>query len=274
MDIANPRLESAVEIQNIHWGHFGVVLATMLLLLGVSWMKNPQLFDFKKTNALAAGDPSVPKYYAYVQPAGLSQPLVAGASTDQGPVVISDDGSNTVVPVDTGKVLGASTQDAQLAYADIKVNKTIPDSADAIKKYLTDSAAIKTGPIDSLNFESALSSNNQQLIDQQASKLVAVRDDLQKMPVPQGLVKFHQLTIVQYNSAISLLQNFTQADNNPQQVGNYLQDFLQSQQNLQTESTALAAKYNLDINLFAVGAIDTSQLSAPAGATTDGNVQQ
>jgi len=246
----------------IHWGHFGVVLTAMVLLLGVSWMKNPELFSFNKTNAQPVSEADVPQYYAYVQPPEDTQPLVAGASTNQGPGVISDDGSNNVLPVDnTGQVLGASTQDVQLPLENIKVNP-VADSDAAIKKYLTDSRKIEIAPIDNAAFEAALSSGNQQSINLQSQQLISIRDSLQKLLVPAGLVKFQQLKIAQYNAAIGVLQNFTQADQNPQLVGDYLQQFLKSQQDLQTETSAVAQKYNLDPSQLSVGQIDTQQLTA------------
>src|SRR2546430_245728 len=95
--------------QAIHWGHFGTILAAIVLLLGLAWMKQPQLFSFKKTSYVAA-DHNIPQYYAYVAPPeDQPKPAVAGATTNPGPMVINEDG--TVSPVDMGQVLGASTQD-------------------------------------------------------------------------------------------------------------------------------------------------------------------
>lgn len=242
MEIINNQIQTAEVVAPIHWGHFGTIMAAIVLLAGITWMQKPQLFSFKK-NQTAVSNVNIPKYYAYVQPAEDSVPLVAGAATNQGPMIINEDG--TVSPVDMGQVLGASTQDVKLSLDDVKV-AVIPDSDQSIKKYFTDSNYIQNGPIDNVNFENALSSGNQQQINQQAQKLIGVRDSLQKLPVPQGLVKLAKLTIVQYNAAIGVLQNFTDADKNPELVGQYLSQFLKSQQDLDAEYSAVGQKYNVD----------------------------
>src|SRR5438105_11502470 len=139
METAYSNIQTAQMPAPIHWGHFGAVLGVMVLLLGFSWMQKPDLFAFHK-NAVLVDDANTPHYYAYQAPP--AQPLVAGASTDQVPSVINEDG--TVSPVDMGRVLGASTQDVQLSLSDVKV-KTVPDSSQAINKYLGDFQSLENG---------------------------------------------------------------------------------------------------------------------------------
>lgn len=242
MQIKNPQTQILENPNAIHWGHFGVVLGAMLLLLGATYMQKPKLFSFNKSS-VAINSEDVPKYYAYVQPAEDTVPLVAGANTNQGPSIMNEDG--TVSSVDMGEVLGASTKDVVLSFDDVKVN-AVGDSSAAIEKYFVDSQSIETVPVDSTEFETALSSNNQELINQQAQKLIAVRDALQRLLVPVGLVKLQKLKIVQYNATISLLQNFTQSDSNPQLVTDSLGQFLKSQQDLDDETNVVSKKYNLD----------------------------
>ncbi|MEK7161540.1 MAG: hypothetical protein AAB729_02515, partial [Patescibacteria group bacterium] len=104
---------------------------------------------------------------------------------------------------------------------------------------------------DTGEFETALSSGNQQLINAQAQKLNAVKEALQKLFVPQSLVKLQKLKIIQYSASVGVLQNFTQADTNPELVGKYLQEFLKSQQDLDTENTLVAEKFNLtDVQIY------------------------
>jgi hypothetical protein len=82
--------------QSIHFGHLKPVLLVALLLLGITWMKNPQLFkNFEAPkSALTTAGRNLPHYYAYVMPAEFSQPMVAGASTQaSGPSIINEDGS-------------------------------------------------------------------------------------------------------------------------------------------------------------------------------------
>lgn len=265
MEISNNNFESATTSPPIHWGHFGTILAAIVLLLGMTWMKQPQLFSFNKSRPVA-DSADVPKYYAYVQPAEDAQPLVAGASTNDGPMLINED--KTVTPINAGDVLGAATSDVTLNVNDIKV-KTVANSDAAITKYLADSAATQSGPIDNDAFESALSSGDQNLINAQAAKLIGIRDALQQLVVPVGLVKLHQLTVIQFNAAIGVLQNFTQADNNPELVGQYLSQFLKSQQDLETESALVAQKYNIDpLNLGAVP-IDASSADISSSANNN-----
>ncbi len=220
-----------------------MVMSSMVLLLGMAWMQQPQLFKFNKVPALVEYA-DVPKYYAYVQPAEDNVPLVAGANTNDGPSVINDDG--TVSQVDMGQVLGASTEGVVLSLDEVKVN-AIPDTPVAIQKYFADSKLVETGPIDNSDFEAALSSSNQVLIDVQAKKLTGIKDALQKLSVPTGLVKLHKLKIIQYGAAIAVLENFTQADQNPELVGSNLQNFLKSQQDIDAENASVAQKYPSDV---------------------------
>jgi hypothetical protein len=257
----------------IHWGHFAIVLGAFVLILGMSYMEKPELFNLNKP-AVVADD--APHYYAYVTPAeDLPQPEVLGASTNQGPSLINEDG--TVSPVDMGQVLGAATQDVTLPLDDFKV-VTVPNTTQTINKYISATQAIENGPIDNAAFETALSSNDQTLINQQADKLITIRDGLKKVSVPVGFEKFHQLTVAQYTAAIGVLQNFTQADTNPELVGQYLNQFLKSQQDLDTEASAVAQKYNIDPTLLgAVGdtaAVDAANSTGSQDLNTNTNAAQ
>jgi hypothetical protein len=226
---------------SISWGHFGIIMMAIVLVVGMSWMEKPDLFDFHKASELALAQQNAPHYYAYVPPASDQQPEVLGASTNPtGPSIINDDG--TVSPVDMGQILGASTQDVQLSLDSVKVNQ-VPDSNEAITEYFTKAKVLEISPVDTAAFQSALTSNDQAQINQQAQKLIGVRDSLQKLLVPQGLVKLQQLKIIQYSSAIILLQNFSQADNNPTLVDQNLMQFIKSQQDLDTENVSVAQKY-------------------------------
>ncbi|MBI5530268.1 MAG: hypothetical protein HY918_02085 [Candidatus Doudnabacteria bacterium] len=247
MENINSNYQEAIPNQGLTLGHLGIVFATILLLLGISWMKNPALFAFHK-NQQPQNFADVPRYYAYVSPAEDAQPLVAGANTNDVASLINEDGS--VSPVDMGQVLGASTEDVVLSLDDVKV-KTFKDSPEAIQKYFADTQSIENGPIDGTEFEAALSSGNQSRIDSQVKTMEAIKNNLQSLSVPESLAKLHKLKIIQFASAIGVLQNFTKADESPELVGKYLQEFLKSQQDLDTESAAVQQKYNLtDAQLF------------------------
>ena len=225
----------------ITWGNFSAIFVAILLLLGAAWIKQPQLFSWNKSETTQADSAGAPRYYAY-EDAAPAEPLVAGASTEDAVGIINEDGS--VVPVSMGEVLGASTEGVQLSLDGIKV-KTILDSPEEMKKYLSAAQSIEAGPIENGEFEAALSSGDQQRIDRQAQALAAIRDQLQQLAAPKSFEKSHKLKIIQYNAAIGVLQNFTKADDNPELVGNYLQQFLKSQQDLDSENAALAQKFNL-----------------------------
>lgn len=232
--------------ENFNFGHVKIIFMAALLLLGLAWFKNPQLFsalgrkqEVKKISA------NVPRYYAYVPPAEDMQPMVAGASTvQQGPMIINEDGSVTPA-LDAGTVLGASTENIQLPLDQIAVSE-IPDSGGAIQKYFSDAQLIESNYINNADFEAALNSGNQQQINAQAQKLTGVKNNLQKLEVPRSLVKLQKLKIAQYQAAIAILGNFTKADENPELVGQYLDQFLKSQQDLDAETAAINQKYNLN----------------------------
>ncbi|MDR3642088.1 MAG: hypothetical protein P4L74_00475 [Candidatus Doudnabacteria bacterium] len=241
MEISNQEAQS-VSPQSIQWGHFGIIMFAVILLFGAAYLEKPQLFDFHKAQTLA--EAGLPHYVPYVPSAeDLPQPAVLGASTDQGPQIIGDDGK--VAPVNVGQVLGASTQGVQLSLSDIKVN-SIPDSAGSVKQYFIDTQAIESNVISNNDFAGAINSGDQGQINIQAQKISGLLAALQKLPVPQSLIKLQQLKIVQYNSTIALLQNFTKADENPDQISADLQQFLKSQQDLDNENIAVAQKFPQD----------------------------
>ncbi len=225
----------------VSYGNLAVVFFALVLLLGLTWLKQPQLFSLKHTAVLNNAD--VPKYYAYVQPAEDAIPLVAGANTNDGPSVINEDG--TVSNVDMGQVLGVSTQDVNLSLDSLKVS-TIPDSQGSVEEYFKKINNVESGPVDNSDFETALSSGNQSLIDAQAEKLFAIQSTLQKMVVPKGMENLHKLKIINYEAAVAILKNFTMADQNPELVGGSLQRFLKSQQDLDRELTRVVKQYKIN----------------------------
>ena len=231
--------ETTKTLSEIQWGHFGIIMLAAVLLLGMTWLKNPELLSLNKNKNLASTQ--MLHYVPYVPSAeDLPQPAVLGASTSDGPQIIGDDG--TVHSVDLGQVLGASTKDVQLSLDEIKVN-SVPDSQDAIRKYFSDAQTIEGNMVSNTDFAGALNSGDQTQINIQAQKIITVRDALQKLSVPQSLVKLQKLKIIQYDSSVSLLQNFTLASQNPDQISSNMQEFLKSQQDLDTENIIIAQKF-------------------------------
>lgn len=238
------QITEAKKQEQFHFGHLGIIFLSVVFLLGASWLKNPELFKVIKGRGAAVAEKDkggAPRYYAYEPSAEDSQPMVLGASTaPQGPVVINDDG--TVAPVDFGKVLGASTQGVELSLDDVKV-AVVPDSDAAIKKYFEQSQSVEGALALGPDFASALASNNQAKVDEQAQKIESILKDLRNLAVPSSLAKLHKLKVIQYESATVLLKNFTEADQNAEIVSESLQQFMKSQEDLDTENKIIAEKY-------------------------------
>lgn len=231
---------NGVKKEHIHFGHFGLILSVAVLLIGVSWMKHPDLFDvFKSKSSSSSIAANLPRYYAYEPPAELNQPLVAGASTqDQGPQIINEDGSLSPA-VEAGDVLGMSTENVVLNLDAIKV-QTQSDSPEDIKAYVASVQEAEAGYLDSAQFEAALSSGDQRQIDQQAQAVQSIADKLTALPVSTSLVRLHKLKILQYNAALQILKNFTQADENPELINQNLDMFLKAEQSIQDEVSTLS----------------------------------
>ena len=50
MNSLNAQITSPEVTPPIHWGHFGIIMGTIILLAAVTWMKKPEIFSFEKTN--------------------------------------------------------------------------------------------------------------------------------------------------------------------------------------------------------------------------------
>ena len=240
----------------MHWGNVAAVFFVAAFLVGVSWLKDPNIFVFHNlsSSALALSQQDVPHYYAYVESADLQQPLVAGASTeDQGPSVINEDG--TVTPIkDMGQVLGASISTVDLPLDAISVQQ-IPDSDEAIKNYFAESQKIESDYINNSEFEVALSSGDQSKIDAQAKNIASIKNNISKLSVPTSLVILQKLKISQYSAAENLLNNFTHADSNPEQVGIYLDQFLKAQQEMDSEMQKVSQNFSQDLPAYVTASV-------------------
>jgi len=234
--------ENQIQKEHIHFGHLGLILSVAVLLVGVSWMKNPDLFDvFKSESSGSLISANLPRYYAYEPPAQVSEAQVAGASTEgQGPMIINEDGSLSSA-VEAGDVLGADTENVVLNLDSVAV-KQAADSDENIKAYLAASQVIEGGYLDSIQFEAALSSGDQQQIDSQAVAVQAIIQGLLRLDVPSSLEKLHKLKILQYQAGLNILKNFTQADENPELINSNLTIFLKAEQEIQAEVSALAKR--------------------------------
>jgi len=235
--------------QHIHFGHLGLILSVAVLLLGISWMKNPQLFNVFKTQ----GDNSqisanLPKYYAYQSPPELNQSFVAGANTaNQGPMIINEDG--TLSPaIETGDILGINTENVNLDINSITIN-TIPDADENIKAYIAGALLIEGDYLDGAQFEGALSSGNQAQIDTQARVVDSIVAKLLSLSVPVSLGELHKLKIVQYRAASEILKNFTKADDNPELINQKLDLFIKAEKLIQEEYLSLKNKFGMVIGI-------------------------
>lgn len=221
--------------QTFHFGHLSLVLVVAVTLGLITLMKNPSLLFFKQKSP-AAQSVNVPRYYAYVPPPEDTAPLVAGASTNNGgPSIINEDG--TISPViNLGEVLGVSTEDFDSNLDAINVN-TVPDSEETIRQYWNDVDGIESNYLNSLELETALTSNNPLQLNEQSEKIKLIVSKLQKLSVPVSLSALHKNKILQYNAAITILQNYKQVDQNPEVVSQALGIFLQAQQEMENFSS-------------------------------------
>lgn len=244
----NQNYNQEITIEHFHFGHLSAVFGVAILLLGISWLKQPLLFKniFSKQNLQSAKEKKLPKYYAYAPPAEINAPMVAGAQTINGPAILNEDGTFSPA-LSAGEVLGVSTKEAELDANKIFV-KEIPDNESAIKKYVTDVQNLEIGYIDNAEFESALSSRNEEKLKLQAEKFLKLKEKLLEQLVPSSLVSLHKYKIMQYSAAIELLNNFTQADTNPELLSKSLGLFLQAQQQQEVEAASLSLKYNFSQN--------------------------
>lgn len=231
----------------VHWGHFALIVSAAVMLLGVTWLKNPQGF-FPKSQPVAERT-DLPRYYAYVEDSALPDgPRVAGANTINPdlPSVLNEDGSVSPT-ISVGDVLGVSTDDLTAMAVQLKV-MVIPDSDAAIKDYMAWTQAHELDAIDSYGLENALSSTDQTQLNAQAEKFQKIKDELLSKAVPQSLVKLHKLKILQYQAGINLFKSFTRADDNPEQLQRDLGIFTQAQQEMENEAVVIGQKYASILN--------------------------
>lgn len=219
---------------SLHLGHLASVFFVALFLLSVTWFKQPELFNFSKHEATVSSA-NLPKYYAYETPAELNQPLVAGASTaGQGPMIIGEDGSLSDAR-DIGNVLGLSTEEYNLELDKIKVNKLVPATVENEKAYLLRTDELENEFINTQSFQTALTNLDQKLIDEEVVKVEKIISSLNTLAVPESLQLLHKYKLIQYQSAVVILQNFINADANPELVGSALGVFLKAQQDIESQ---------------------------------------
>jgi hypothetical protein len=214
--------------EHLHFGHLGLVALVAVVLLGMTWLRDPELFSFKQTAAEQAST-EAPAYYAYVPDAADVAPVVLGDTTmPEGPSVINEDGSISSV-ADLGEVLGANTQDIELSMDAIRV-RTTPDTSGSVEAYIIASTNLENGMIEAASFEGALTSGNQADINLYADRIFGTLRQLEAMVVPQSAARLHKLKITQLQTAAKLLQDFSRLDDNPEEVSETLTLFIASQQ--------------------------------------------
>jgi hypothetical protein len=225
----------------IHWGHFAMVVGVAVTLLGVTWLKNPEGFLPEKKQTTVRAD--LPKYYAYVQPAEFDGPQVAGASTANSdlPSVLNEDGSVTQV-ISLGEVLGVTTEDLDSQALQVNITE-LPDTDANIREYFSWTQNQEMTALDGITIENALSTSDQNLLNQEADKFEKIKNDLLSKSAPKSLVRLHKLKILQYQAGINLLRRFTKADEFPEEVSKDLGIFAQAQQEMENEAAAMNEKF-------------------------------
>ena len=251
-------IETNIETEApIHWGHFAMVLGVAVALLGVTWLKNPE--GFLPKNHPVAARTDLPKYYAYEEPAMPDGPRVAGASTQNGdlPSVLNEDGSVSQT-LSAGDVLGVTTNDLESMASELKVME-LSDSDEAIKQYLNWTREYELTAVDNTALENALSSSDQAQLNIQAGKFESIKEKLLERAVPASLARLHKMKILQYQAGINLFRNFTQADENPEQVSASLGTFIQAQQEMESEANIVDQKYSNLLNPEVLAAEQAAQ---------------
>lgn len=227
-------------LNSLHFGHLGLIVVVMLFLVGISWMKNPKLFDFifQDQDPKQVSSIERPSYYTYAQE--NPPPLVAGTNTNyNGPSIINEDGS--ITPAldlnDMGEILGVTSEDIDVS--NINVN-TVVDSKENFELYINQTENIESSYINNSEFEVAISSGRADLIKQQESKLQSILEGLKDLQIPNSFATLHKLKLLQYEASIKILQNFLEETANPQILTKALGEFLQIQMLLESEVIKLS----------------------------------
>jgi hypothetical protein len=229
-----------------HAGHIALVGFVAVALVGLTFMKDPQLFQLHSRAAQAQAQSNAPKYYAYVDP---PQPAVLGASTvPPGPSIIAADGS--IVPLnDPGQVLGVSTEDVNNSVAALKI-ATVPSTQDSIQKYYAYVVGLEGQFLGNSELESALADdgtgkNDPAKIKTAINQINLLTNKLEHSYVPADALQYHKLKIARYYAARTLLQNYSGLAQNPDLVMKQMGIFLQAQQQEDQEWQSVSAKYHI-----------------------------
>ncbi len=218
-------------------GHFGLIAIALIVLGGLSIAQGHNVFSkFSKSDTKEGSG----LYYAYV-----SEPVpnVLGDDTiPDGPSVINEDGTVSSLN-DFGDVLGSNSDSPDIDVEAIAVN--ISSDKWTVKDYL-DATFLAESAIKPGEFETALVSNDAAQTAAQIQLLRSVQIKLQQMSVPDFAVKLHKLKIAQYMTAVDLLNNYYQADSNPEYVSEKLNQFIDMQKLQETETQNLL-KNNSDL---------------------------
>jgi hypothetical protein len=206
--------------------HQLALIAVIFLVLGIiTWFRSSeriiqnltQIFS-KQENKVHVSIKDRPEYKKYFEP----KQDVLGVTTDieekPGTMIIGEDGKMHSVEEDIGKVLGASTETIDTNLQNIQVKLAYTNTIEDVKKYLNTTLKLEGEVLDGAALETALSTNDQNTINQLVSRVEALEARLQDMWIPESVTKLHKLKILEFRSVARLLKSYPNLEANPYQA--------------------------------------------------------
>lgn len=217
--------------------HQLALIAVIFLVLGIiTWFRSSeriiqsltQIFS-KQENKVHVSIKDRPEYKKYFEP----KQGVLGVTTDieekPGTMIIGEDGKMHSVEEDIGKVLGASTETIDTNLQNIQVKLAYTNTIEDVKKYLNTTLKLEGEVLDGAALETALSTNDQNTINQLVSRVDALEARLQDMWIPESVTKLHKLKILEFRSVARLLKSYPNLEVNPEQVADDFSIFIKVQ---------------------------------------------
>lgn len=254
MEISNPQNQSAIE--HFNFAHLGIVVFCSVLLLGMSWLKNPELFAWLGSAAQAPG------LYTYEQ--AQKEVFAQMSDYDRQTLAQTVNGENSqmsgeLAMIDPnfsgGSVLGASTGTNDTIIPEAKqvlteevlnlipVNFSVSSSPENAKKYKDDLDFAENQNGASAVLEDVNSQDKKVLTDA-SKKLELLLQDLMQISVPADLVEYHKVKLLYYSELKQLAEGYAglEGARDPQDVGFEL---LPLKDYFSTASDELYKKYGL-----------------------------
>lgn len=182
-------------------GHLASVLAVAVFLLGVSWMKNPEIFSvFSKKSA--------PRLYTYEQAvAETSGSSMLAENSSAANEDVTEQLAQADPAIGEGRVLGASTgtEDSVVPQAEqmltpeilnqIKVREISTSSPQAVKNYFEElsNVSYENGLAEVMTYISGSGNDTPAVMEEKVQKLVQA---ILAIEVPTPVVKYQKVNIL------------------------------------------------------------------------------